>query len=212
MIKFHTKKIPEAFVVVIGIVLFGLLIHKDSPGRSIAFIILFLTSILIIYISRNEDPLISFGITRIQKKKIFYLMISLMLGFGLGVITRHAFNLSPLPGQLSWVALLVPFIGITEELIFRGFIQGHVRPSGRLFAMLFATTGHTLYKVAVIASLPEPAQFNIQFLVIWTFIGSLVFSLLKELSGSVIPSAIAHGSFDIILYGGFTMVPFWVWS
>lgn len=90
------------------------------------------------------------------------LMISLILGISLGVITRKAFDLSLLPVKLSRVALLVPFIGITEELIFRGFIQGHVRSSGRIFSMLFATTGHALYKALVISSLSGPAHFSIQ--------------------------------------------------
>ena len=212
MRKLQIKKIIEALIVVIGISIFGWLIHNNGPGRFIAFMVLFLSSITIVFISRHENPLLLFGITRIRNRKLMYLLISLILGISLGVITRKAFDLSLLPVKLSRVALLVPFIGITEELIFRGFIQGHVRSSGRIFSMLFATTAHTLYKALVISSLSDPAHFSIQALLLWTFIGGLLISLLKEFSGSVIPSAIAHGCFDIILYGGFVMIPFWVWG
>ena len=44
MRKLHIKKIIEALIVVIGIGIFGLLIHNDGPGRTIAFVVLFSTA------------------------------------------------------------------------------------------------------------------------------------------------------------------------
>jgi len=35
---------------------------------------------------------------------------------------------------------------------------------------------------------------------------------MREVSGSVIPPVIAHALFDIIVYGGASLAPVWIWS
>jgi len=61
-------------------------------------------------------------------------------------------------------------------------------------------------------SLSAMVSFDISFLVLWTFAGGILFGILREFSGSIIPPAIAHGCFDIIFYGGFASMPPWVWG
>ena len=212
LLKQHTRRIFEGIVIVLGILLFALFIHKQGALLIFAFTGLLISAYTIHHASKGVALFRAFGFNKSNRLMPLYIVIALLLGVAMGIAIRNKFNLSLLPRTLTYIALLGPVIGITEELIFRGFIQGHVRPAGRIFALLFATAGHTLYKLFVIGSLSDTAAFNFQFLLIWTFIGGILFGLLREFSGSVIPSAVAHACFDIILYGGFIAAPFWVWG
>ena len=147
-----------------------------------------------------------------SRKILFYMIPALILGMGLGWLTRLTFDLSPFPASVSHFALIAPLIGATEELIFRGFIQGYLRPIGRIFSVVYTSAVHTCYKLLVILSLSVPLQFDFFFLVIWTFLGGVVFGALKEGAKSSVPPVIAHAMFDIILYSGYAVAPVWVWS
>ena len=136
---------------------------------------------------------------------------ALILGVGLGWLTRATFDLTPFPESISRFAFIAPLIGATEELIFRGFIQGYLRPVGRIFSIVYTSTVHTCYKLLVILSLDIPLQFDFFFLVLWTFVGGLAFGVLREGSRSSLPSLTAHALFDIVLYGSYAVAPVWVW-
>ena len=91
-------------------------------------------------------------------------------------------------------------------------MQGHLRPIGRVFSILYAATAHSSYKVLVILSLGLPLQFDFFFLAFWTFVGGLVFGILREVSGHSLPSMAAHAAFDVLMYGGLAAAPVWVWA
>jgi len=130
----------------------------------------------------------------------------------MGIFTRLHFSMSLLPATLTLVAVIAPMTGAVEELIFRGYVQGILNPVNRIFALVFAAITHTAYKLLILYSLGDPPEFDFLFLAQWTFLGGLVFGILRDQSGSVIPPLIAHAIFDIILYGGLLVAPFWVWS
>jgi membrane protease YdiL (CAAX protease family) len=75
-----------------------------------------------------------------------------------------------------------------------------------------ATAGHTLYKFVVIKTVPVDLQTHLPSLVVLTFMAGLVFGLMRKKSGSIIPPALAHALFDIVVYGGAVLAPVWVWS
>lgn len=130
----------------------------------------------------------------------------------MGVATRLSYDLSLFPRGFTMLALVAPLIGAVEEIVFRGYIQGTLEEIGRYFSVLYATSAHTCYKLLVILTLSGPLQFDLFFLVLWTFLGGLLFGLLRMISKSSIPPIIAHGVFDIILYGGMATTPLWVWT
>ena len=195
-----------------GILLFALFIHTPWPRRLISFTALTGTALMLAYSIRNDSTLRAFGLTPLSRRILFYFIPSLLLGGGFAWLTRSTFDLSPLPQSVSRFAIIAPIIGATEELIFRGYIQGHLRPIGRIFSIVYSSAVHTCYKLLVILSLSVPLQFDLFFLVIWTFIGGVTFGILREGARSVIPPVIAHAIFDIVLYGGYAMAPVWVWS
>lgn len=134
------------------------------------------------------------------------------LGILLGILTRNRFELTLIPEGFFGVAMVAPLIGATEELVFRGFFQWQMRPAGKIVSILWTSAFHTCYKLLVILSLAVPLQFDFFFLIFWTFIGGMLFGILRELSESSIPPVIAHALFDVILYGGLATAPVWVWS
>jgi membrane protease YdiL (CAAX protease family) len=199
-------------MVVALILLFAIFIHKTPPVRYAAFGGLAGAAFLIGYFTRHGALPAAFGIVKPDRKTYLYSLAAIFLGTFLAMLTRNKYGLSLLPAVLGGLALLSPCIGTVEELVFRGFIQGHLSPLNRIFSVIFTSFAHTCYKLLVIHLLPDSNYFDLQFLALWTFTGGTAFGVLKELSGNSLPPVIAHASFDVILYGGMSVVPAWVWS
>ncbi len=154
----------------------------------------------------------AFGIGRLNRRILLYTLPAVLLGVLLGIFTRNRFELTLIPAGFAGVVFVAPLIGAFEEVVFRGYIQGQLRPVGMIFSIVSASSVHTCYKLLVILTLAIPLQFDFFFLIFWTFVGGLLFGTLRELSGSAIPPIIAHAVFDIVLYGGLATAPVWVWS
>jgi membrane protease YdiL (CAAX protease family) len=195
-----------------GILFFGGFIHKPFPLLLLAIGGLAGTALMIGFSTREMPLPRAFGIDRLNRRILLFIIPSALLGFVLGILTRNKFDVTLLPAGFTSVALIAPLVGATEELIFRGYIQGQVRPLGRGISILFASSGHTVYKLLVIITLSTAQQFDLLFLACWTFTGGVLFGILRELSESAIPPVMAHALFDIVLYGGLATTPLWVWS
>lgn len=153
-----------------------------------------------------------FGLGKAELRISLFTLAGLLIGCAMGIFTRQHFKLGLFPASLTLIALLAPLVGMVEELVFRGYIQGILEPLNRLFAMVYAAVAHTGYKLLVIYSLGRPQEFDFLFLAQWTLLGGLVFGGLRLLSKSIFPPVLAHAVFDILLYGGSVVAPFWVWS
>jgi membrane protease YdiL (CAAX protease family) len=195
-----------------GILLFAGFIHHPFPLLLPAIGGLVGTAAVIGFSSRHMTILEAFGIKQLNRKLLLYVLSAIVLGVILGIITRNRFELTLLPSGFTGVAFVAPLVGATEELVFRGYIQGHLRPVGKIFSIVTTSAFHTSYKLLVILTLAIPLQFDFFFLIFWTFVGGVLFGTLRELSGNTIPPVIAHAVFDIILYGGLASAPVWVWS
>ena len=49
-------------------------------------------------------------------------------------------------------------------------------------------------------------------IMLWTFVGGIVLGILRTVSRSTLPPAVAHATFDLIVYASFAAAPWWVWS
>jgi len=211
-IRKNRFRIRDAFLSLTGIMLFAGFIHRSFPLLMVAIAGLAGAGIAIGYSIRSIPLLFALGIDKLNGRIFTYCLAGALLGIILGVLARQRFELSLFPERLSRVALAAPLVGVVEELIFRGYMQGLIRPLGRIFSVVFAASAHTVYKVLVILTLSGPLQFDYSFLVYWTIAGGLLFGTFRELSGSTYPAVIAHAVFDILLYGGMATAPVWVWS
>jgi len=206
------RAIRNVSLVVAGILIFASLIHRPWPVRIIALLALSGSALVIGSATRENSLMSALGLERVNRRTLLLSICALLLGAGLAMLTRNKYELTLLPASLSYAALISPLVGVTEELVFRGFIQGHLRPIGRAFPVVYAATVHTCYKLLVILTLSASLQFDLFFLVVWTFLGGLLFGLLRHLANSVVPPAVAHAIFDIVVYGSAVTLPVWVWS
>ena len=195
-----------------GVLLFAGFIHYSWPMRVMALTGLLIAAAAIAWAIRNGALLDAFGLRITNRGRLYWLLPAMAVGSAAGILVRNRFDLPLLPEYLTRLALVTPLIGAAEELIFRGFLQGYLRPIGRFFSIIYATAAHSCYKILVILSLSAPLQFDFLFLIFWTFAGGLVFGVLRDMSKNALPPVLAHALFDLLLYGGMDISPAWVWS
>jgi len=202
----------ESLFCTLGLVIFALFIHKSFPLLIVAFLGLFMAAFII---NRNikvlSDIPFIFGMKPLSRSLLLYLIIGLLIGILLGFVFRGRKGYSFLPEKLTYFVFIAAIIGSAEEVVFRGFIQGHLRPLGLTFSILFATLSHTLYKTGLFFSPSSTVEINLIFLAQWTFIVGILLGILKEFSQNVFPALIAHACFDVLVYGDYPEAPWWVW-
>jgi len=195
-----------------GILIFAGFIHKTFPLILLAIGGLALTAAIIGYSIRHLTLSEAFAVKGLNRKVLLYIIPAIALGLILGILTRKRFELTLIPAGFTHIAFVAPLIGAMEELVFRGYFQGQLRPIGSGFSIITASALHTSYKLLVILSLAAPLQFDFFFLIFWTFVIGILIGIIRELAGSTVPPVIAHAVFDIVLYGGLASAPIWVWS
>ncbi len=207
------SRYQDVLLVLAGLFLFARYVHERSWLVVISFTGLFLAALsLVIFFKNAKENISVFGSLRFTPGAIGFLITGIIAGGILGICYRYFFFDTTFPVSLTLFAIISPLIGITEELLFRGYFQGRFREVNRIFAIVFAALAHTTYKFIVLRSLPDPAGIDFPFLITWTMIGGLIFGILRDLSDSVLPPSLAHGCFDVIVYGGFVSAPVWVWG
>jgi len=208
-----SSEILSAILVISGMCIFGMFIHAESRWRIIAFAGLAISAAVIGTTVRDIKSLLAvLGIEAIGRKVIYYSLAGIILGILLGLFYNFLRSDSLLPSTLTKFALIAPLIGITEEMVYRGFVQSKSASSGALVSVLIAASGHTLYKYLVIKTVPVDLDIQIPSLVIMTFLVGVVFGMMREGSRSIVPPALAHGLFDILVYGGASLAPVWIWN
>ena len=211
-IRQHPGRIRAVLLSFTGILIFAGFVHHSFPLLLLAIGGLVSTALVIGYSTRKTPLFEAFAIAPVNRKVLVYTLPAIMLGVILGILTRNRFELTLMPAGFTGIAFVAPLIGAMEELVFRGYFQGQLRPIGIGFSVLTASALHTLYKLLVILSLAIPLQFDFFFLIFWTFVGGILIGTLRELSKNTLPPVIAHAVFDIVLYGGMASAPLWVWS
>jgi membrane protease YdiL (CAAX protease family) len=208
--KEKARNILAGFIASAGIWLFAGFIHT-APVIAIAGMIV--TSFSVAYFAKSLIELLRIaGLTEYKWKLFPYSLAGLVLGISVG--TFYGLNQSKalFPLYLTVNAIIAPSVGIAEELLFRGFIQGSMSRVSGWLGIFFASFSHTGYKVLVICMFPSDLGINLFYLAIFTFTGGLLLGWLRKASESIIPSALAHGCFDIMIYGALASLPVWVWG
>ena len=207
------KRWTHSILLAMGMGIFALFIHKSFP---LLFLSVFGLLICAFAISRiliaHPSPASLMGIGRLSRKIVSYTSVGLGISVLLAVIYRTESGFAPFPSTLTLFALVAALIGITEEIIYRGLIQGGTRTSGAPASIAFAAFCHTAYKCALFSFSPLSLEINFLFLALATFLGGMIFGALREFSDSLLPPLVAHACFDIIVYGGSIAAPQWVWS
>jgi membrane protease YdiL (CAAX protease family) len=218
MAKFQARKentrrsVSEAFTASIGLGLFAFFINIDSLLVLLSAVGLIVTVLAITssFLAEHGHAKI-FGIVPFSLNTVGYMTLGVVCISAFSVSYRLINDVQAFPNGLGRFALVAAAIGATEELVFRGYIQGRLRPLGWAAAILFTTAVNTTYKLTLHAFPPEGISIDYTSLAFLTIIGGLSAGILRELSGSVLPPAAAHIVSVILVYGENTNAPWWVW-
>lgn len=204
--------LAESLICVTGIIIFAVFSHRRITSFLISFAGLLIAGIII---NRNlrtiKDLKFLSGFSKISGVVIIYLFIAIVFGILIAVVYRNHQHIEILPGRLTYFTVLAMLIGSTEEVIFRGFIQGHTRNIGAIFSVIFATVAHTAYKCTFFIAHQSVYETDIIFLMKWTFLAGIVFGILKEYSNNIVPPLAGHAVFDLLVYGDSHIIPWWLW-
>lgn len=193
--------------------LFALFAHSGPPLKVLAAMGLCLTALsLYTDLMAHHAPGVLLGLDRFSKRTSVFTAFGVVSGCALGLVYRWAYDMPPFPAAFGLFAPAAVLIGATEEVLYRGYIQGRMRRFGPLGAAAFASLCHSAYKCALFLLHNQPVDIDLWTLGMLTFAVGLGFGMLRERSGSLLPSIAAHGMFDLIAYGGYARAPWWVWS
>jgi len=160
----------------------------------------------------HPEPVSSLmGFSGISGKVAVFLFAGALLGIVAGADYRHYQAVPVFPARIFIFSLIACSIGATEELVYRGFIQGMLQPSGTTGAVILTSLLHTIYKCSLFLQPQLPDRVDLQFLASATFIGGLVAGGLRALSCSVLAPISVHVFYDLIVYGDYPSAPWWVW-
>lgn len=206
------KALLDAVLCGSAITAFAYLVIFPFPLKTIALIPLVAAAFII---ARNLNwPLISWKFLQRQtfsKKLFLYNLTALLMGIAGAMYYRGSFDMPVFPGIMRSFAIVAVAIGITEELLFRGFLQGRLSEWHPGFAIAFAAFAHTTYKVLLFFSpASQHLPFNTKFY-IFTFVVYILIGLLRYFSKSILPAIVVHAVFDLLVYGENIQAPWWVW-
>lgn len=99
--------------------------------------------------------------------------------------------------KASGVIISLVYIGLAEEFMFRGYIQGRLNQAfGKPFRMMNFSFGWGLIIAALLFGLSHvispPKPWHLPW-GIWTFAAGLCFGIIREKGGSFLASALVHG-------------------
>ena len=192
---------------------FGVFVHSGLPLALVSGAGLLATVLAIAYSFRaGGGPSEIFALLPPSRRVSFYLGLGCAFGAGLGILFRVYQDAGAFSTGLGRFVFVAAPIGAAEEFLFRGYVQGRLRPLGSAAAVILAAAAHTLYKLALFALPPEGILINYEVLAIWTLIGGVISGGLREFSGSSLPPVSGHVVFDIVVYGQRAHAPWWVWS
>jgi membrane protease YdiL (CAAX protease family) len=128
---------------------------------------------------------------------------SILAGAALLVAAANGAGQSPVVKAISAFVFYIFFLGLGEELLFRGYIQSRLNSAwGRPFLFFGASWGWGLVIMSLLfgvmhwinlSSLASGSWQLEPWWGFWTAFGGLVFGFLREKTGSIVAPAILHG-------------------
>ena len=204
--------VAEAVAVAAGMAVFAFFSHQGLPWILVGAAGLFVATAAIGWsLSRTPDIGTLIGFRDFSRRTALLTAAGCVLGICIGMLHRFQLDEPLLPAGLGIFAPMACLIGATEEFVYRGWLQGRLRTLSWPVAVVAAAAAHAAYKSALFAWSPGSAEIDCAVVARWTFGGGVIFGLLRQVSGSVAPSMVAHAAFDLLVYGALARAPWWVW-
>jgi len=200
----------------VAVVGFALLSHRDAFSAW-RWALLGLAGIGLCggWVVLDHPVLTVFGKTRAGHPALPVVVLA-CLGIVAAVSYRRLLDMPCFPSSVHWFAAVAVAIGLTEEILWRGWMQGALAgPLGPVSAALVTAASHTAYKTAMLAlppaSEPPPSMASFGFMAACTFGVGVGLGLSRVWQGTIVPAVAFHVLFDLLVYGSCAAAPWWVW-
>jgi membrane protease YdiL (CAAX protease family) len=192
--------------------LFALFIQTNFPLRGVALIGLLLSAYLVkTILLQNPEVYLGQALWQWRRASYVVIILSLVAALLLSIYYRTSIQMPWFPAHLGPFVLVSVLIGCSEEIIFRGFVQGEASRWHKEGAVVFGALSHAGYKSLLFVLPVQLIDMSIQHLFLMTFLAGLVLGFTRYRSGSIWPSLLAHGLFDFWVYAELSTAPWWVW-
>jgi membrane protease YdiL (CAAX protease family) len=133
---------------------------------------------------------------------------AILAGLAFAILLRWHEGSQLIPMGIKPFIIMAGLIGLTEELLFRGYFMGRFAQwLGPVVGVFLAAVLHTTYKVAIFI---PTSSVDLVFLESLTLVVGLLLGWVRHASHSVWPCALFHIVFDLWVYGD-RLTPWWVW-
>ena len=207
------RRIPwDAIGLTVSLVVFGLTCHQARWWPLSCSALLVAGVLFAVCGVAHPHAAHLFGFS--PRPRFFWLKLLVAVAFGLSLAALYRFDagFTTLPRSCSSFVFAAALIGACEELTYRGYLYGRVRPWGIFQAVCVAAAAHTLYKASLGVFPPSGPRLNLAFPTVVTFLGGAAFGLMREYLGSTLFPLAAHAAFDVLTYCDWTGAPWWVWG
>jgi membrane protease YdiL (CAAX protease family) len=165
----------------------------------------------------DEDPIGTIFGRRRGKHIGWWIATAIGLAILAAMAYRWGLGEQYVPTSLHWFAVVAMGIGATEELLWRGWMQGTwTKTFGSTVAVLAAAGSHAAYKTALFVFPPEgiarQSSGSLLFLAAVTFGFGAVLGLIRLRQGTIAAPVVFHVLFDLLVYGQCASAPWWVWQ
>lgn len=216
--KLLAKKIPvnhygilrEVFLVSLCILLFAWLVSWPVPVKWLSFLPLTCAG-LIIGPRLFNTALLRSGLFRLGPVRVLYCITGLLMGIAGALYYRGMYSMPLLPAWFHGFVLIAVCIGVMEELVFRGYIQGRLQSIHPAVAITGAALIHAGYKACLFLAPATSGITPVCLFFSWSFGAFLLIGLLRYFSNSIWPPILVHAVFDLLVYAENTEAPVWVW-
>lgn len=137
-----------------------------------------------------------------------WIALGAIFGAGLAIFLRWHQTRTLYPDPLRWFIIMAVTIGVTEEILFRGYFLGQFLIWKKNFAVPAAALLHSAYKIAIFVH--SACEGDLITLGALTFAVGLLVGYWRKVLCSIWPCVALHAVFDLWVYGDRT-TPWWVW-
>lgn len=188
------------------VVLFGFFLHQN---KSLALISLIACFLLISNWMRKSSYREIQRVFAFKSCRWFWMVYGAVSAIGLAMLLRWNQSNTLYPWPLNPFLMMAVMVGITEEILFRGYFFGQLHSGqGAATAITISALFHAAYKVAIF--IPSARLDDLLFLGSLTFSVGVLLGYWRKASGSIWPCVVFHALFDLWVYGD-RSTPWWVW-
>lgn len=200
----HARK-TSLFVPALLVILFGYFLHESKFISLLCLAALFL-SMAPWFLHASYDELKD--VLGFHRCPAIWIVAGTLDGVLLGMLLRWVNEKPLIISSVEPFLLVAAAIGITEELVFRGYIFGRLQSSyGNLTSVSLSSFFHTAYKLAIFLPFSSIPLLHLGLI---TFLAGMVLGYSRVTTKSIWPCVAFHAVFDLWVYGDQT-TPWWVW-